>query len=173
LLGPSSIHTEERDQSRTQQYPTVAKSVHPHIAEISEERPNFGWKLIVVIRISFEPQVEQRLRNMSDWMIDGLGNRLINRFTIAGHASVCFKWQSQDAAAQIQQNFLVLINRLRNGVDPRRYAVSDLLHDVLGHGLHQLRGGLPGPQHHSLFAPCLQCLAPSVGWPYTVLCQIA
>ena len=55
----------------------MAELRHAGVAQLGEEGPQVGRQLIVVVGLTLEPQVEQGLCNMANWVIDGPEDRLI------------------------------------------------------------------------------------------------
>ena len=84
---------------------------------------------------------------MTDWMVDGLGDRLVNWLAIAHHPGASFEWQRQHAAAEVKQDALVAAYILGGSLDPPCHIVGYFLDEDVGHGLHQRRGIAPRPQH--------------------------
>ena len=106
-------------------------------------------------------------------MVDGLGDRLINRHAVARHSGARFQRQHQHATTQLECDVLVEAYRLGCGFHPPCDSRDNLLKYRIGHGFHQRSGVLPRAQHHVFLGPSPQCLAPSMGRPHAILCQIA
>ncbi len=83
LLGPWPVDTEQRDQLGGQENPAVAEPLNMHVTQLREQRADVGGKPVPVVGLALEPEVDQRLRDVADGVVDRLSDRLFDRFAIA------------------------------------------------------------------------------------------
>jgi hypothetical protein len=90
----------------------MTESPLPQVTQPCEQGCDIRRKSVTVVGVSSEPEVYQGLSEAPKGVVDGVGDRLLDRLAItSSDAGVLVKRQAQEAIANAQQDDLVPIDR--------------------------------------------------------------